>query len=112
MSNEPTTTATLYYDANDCWSWLEFLHQPDDAIRADLSAAGWRWRPYREAYSTNARFPRFPGGVQISMGGEVTYSAERAERWRSEPRSIAPRQRAGMRQAAASRKGYPSASPS
>ena len=80
MTNEPPITATLYYDANSCISWLEFLHQPDDAIRADLSSAGWRWRRYREAYSTNARFPRFPKGVQIDMGGEVTYSAERAER--------------------------------
>lgn len=80
MSTEPTTTATLYYDANSCISWLEFLHQPDDAIRADLYSAGWRWRRYREAYSTNARFPRFPKGVRIDMGGEVTYSAERAER--------------------------------
>lgn len=80
MTNEPPITATLYYDANSCISWLEFLHQPDDAIRADLYSAGWRWRRYREAYSMNARFPKFPHGVQIRMGGEVTYSAERAER--------------------------------
>jgi hypothetical protein len=80
MSNEPTTTATLSYDANSCISWLEFLHQPDDATRAELYSTGWRWRRYREAYSTNARFPQFPKGVQIRMGGEVTYSAERAER--------------------------------
>ncbi|HLW00065.1 MAG TPA: DUF3560 domain-containing protein [Ktedonobacterales bacterium] len=72
--------ATLYHDPNSCISWLEFLRQPDDATRTALHSAGWRWRPYREAWSTNERWPRFPDGIEISLGGAVDYSAERAER--------------------------------
>jgi hypothetical protein len=74
------TTATLYYDPISCYSWLEFLHQPPTATRDELHNAGWRWRGYREAWSTNERFPRFPETVALVMGGAVNYAEERSDR--------------------------------
>jgi len=73
-------TPTLCHDRAGGYHWLEFAGRPDEATRAALKAAGWRWSSYRKQWYTNHRHPTIPAGIVAEDGGDVDYSAERADR--------------------------------
>ncbi len=72
--------ATLERDSITGRCWLTFAGKPDEATRAKLKAAGWRWSGRRMAWHHPSRFAKPPEGIEFEEAGLVDYAAERADR--------------------------------
>lgn len=81
-NTNPTTTtrATLRYDELSRLHWLETETKPDEEIRQQLKANGWRWSGYRKEWYTNRRFPTVPPTIAAEEAGTCDYASERADR--------------------------------
>ena len=79
---KPGTHAILRKDALTGRKWLEFPDKPAQKVIDALKAHGWRWSSYRKAWHNPRIYASLPTwlGVEVTDGGTVRYSEERADR--------------------------------
>jgi len=104
-------TATLSRDHVTGRRWLAFATRPAAETLAALRSAGWRWSSYRSSWNHPSRSAVVPAGIEVQDGGEVEYSAERADRLAARAESARAAGEAALSRGSALVEGIPLGQP-